>query len=120
MAIIGWISLAIVIGALIYLGISGFSTYKSMKPKIDHLEAVSERLKVKQETIQSETEKLKATQEHIKQDIEEKKEAVLFTVDEAKKTPESLKQLGTALNIMNENVKLKLPVPKRKKQAETI
>lgn len=120
MAIIGWISLVIVIGALIYLGVSGFSTYKSMKPKIDHLQAVSERLKTTQEAIQSETEKLKATQDHIKQDIDEKKEAVLFTVDEAKKTPESLKQLGTALNIMNENVKLKLPVPKRKKQASAL
>lgn len=120
MAIIGWISLAVVIGALIYLGISGFGTYKSMKPKIDHLQEVSERLKVKQQAIQSETEKLKATQENIKHDIEEKKEAVMFTVDEAKKTPESIKQLGTALNIMDENVKLKLPVPKRKKQMETV
>lgn len=120
MAIIGWISLAIVIGALVYLGISGFSTYKSMKPKIDHLQAVSERLKTKQQAIQVETEKLKATQENIKQDIEEKKEAVLFTVDAAKRTPESLKQLGTALNIMDEDVKLKLPIPKRKKQAETV
>ncbi|HEY9577363.1 MAG TPA: DUF948 domain-containing protein [Pseudobacillus sp.] len=120
MAIIGWISLAIVIGALVYLGISGFSTYKSMKPKIDHLQAVSERLKTKQQAIQEETEKLKVTQENIKQDIEEKKEAVLFTVDAAKRTPESLKQLGTALNIMDEDVKLKLPIPKRKKQAETV
>ncbi|OCA82829.1 DUF948 domain-containing protein [Pseudobacillus wudalianchiensis] len=120
MEIIGWISLAIVIGALIYLGISGFSIYKSMKPKIDHLQAVSDRLKTKQEAIQAEAEKLKATQENIKQDMEEKKEAVLFTVDAAKRTPESLKQLGTALNIMAENVKLKLPIPKRKKQTESV
>ncbi|KIL72145.1 septum formation initiator family protein [Bacillus badius] len=119
MAIIGWASLAIVVGALIYLGVSGFSTYKSMKPKIDHLQAVSERLKATQQVIQSETDKLKSTQENIKQDIDQKKEAMLFTVEAAKKTPQSMKQLGTAMyQLVDENVKLKLPVPKRKRQTE--
>ncbi|KKB42613.1 DUF948 domain-containing protein [Bacillus thermotolerans] len=120
MEIIGWISLAIVVGALIYLGISGFSTYKSMKPKIDELKAASERMKEKQAAIKSETDQLKEKQQRIKEDIDQKKEKIMYTVEEAKQTPESVKQLGTALNFIDEETKLRLPIPKRKSKAETV
>ncbi|MFK2826079.1 septum formation initiator family protein [Bacillus sp. B190/17] len=124
MGLIGWIilgiSLAIVGGAVIYLGISGLITYKSMKPKIDRLQATAERLQATQQTIQSEADKLKTTQENIKRDIDQKKEAIMFTVNEAKQTPQSIKQLGTALSSMYEQTKLKLPAPKQQKQTKTI
>jgi uncharacterized protein YoxC len=116
MEIIGWISLAVVIGALVFLAISAFRTYKSMKPKIDQLQATSGRMQKQSEGIQVETEALKEHQQQIMSDIEGKKMAVMFTVEEAKQTPLAVKQLGNALNILDNDTKLKLPAPKRKKK----
>ncbi|MBM7649611.1 uncharacterized protein YoxC [Bacillus ectoiniformans] len=118
MEIIGWLSLAIIIGALIYLGISAFGTYKSMKPKIDHLQATSERMQEQQTRIQAEADQLKVHQTKITGTVEQQKENVMFTVEEAKKTPERVKQLGVVLKSITEEYQFKLPAPRKRKKAD--
>lgn len=118
MEIIGWISLAIVIGALIYLGISAFGTFKSMKPKIDHLKSTTERMQEQQTRIQSEADQLKVHQTKIAENVEQQKEKVMFTVEEAKKTPKRVKQLGVVLKSITQEYQFKLPAPRKRKKAD--
>ncbi|OKL36060.1 hypothetical protein [Domibacillus mangrovi] len=91
---IGWISLAIVIGALIYFGISSFSTFKSMKPKIEQLKAAQTRIQTETEKIKSETDDLKVHQEHLMADVDHAKQAVALTINETKQIPENAKFLA--------------------------
>lgn len=91
---IGWLSLAIVVGALIFFGISAFKAFKSMKPKVDHLKAVQERLQSDADKIKSETDELKGHQEHIMADVDHAKQAVTLTINETKQIPQNAKFLA--------------------------
>ncbi|HZG70995.1 MAG TPA: DUF948 domain-containing protein [Chondromyces sp.] len=94
-----YLSLALVVGSLIYLGYSGYKTYKSAKPKIDHITEVANRMQQRTQTIKAETDVLTKNQQEIMLDVEEKKEAVQSTVNVAKQTPQTAKQLAkTAVN----------------------
>lgn len=88
---IGWISLAIVIGALIYFGISAIGTFKSMKPKIDQLKAAQTRIQTEADKIKSETDELKVHQELLIADVDHAKQAVTSTINETKQIPENAK-----------------------------
>jgi uncharacterized protein YoxC len=88
---IGWISLAIFIGAIIYFVVSALGTFKSMKPKIDYLKAAQTRIQTETDEIKSETDELKVHQEHIMADVDYAKQTVTLTVNEAKQIPENAK-----------------------------
>ncbi|OLN23588.1 hypothetical protein BTO30_03955 [Domibacillus antri] len=101
---IGWLSFAIFIGALIYLGISSFSTFKSMKPKMDQLKEAQVRIQTQTEKIKYETDELKVHQEQIMADVDHAKQTVTLTVNEAKQLPENAKFLvNTAVDSRKEN-----------------
>ncbi|WP_100330293.1 hypothetical protein [Bacillus xiapuensis] len=114
MEFIGWASLATAISALIYLAVSAAGIYKSMKPKINHLQGTAEKMKEQQFKLQSEAEELKLHQKQLMQDMQFKKDAVVSAIDEAKKTPPALKQLAMALTGTEEKNKFKLPDPQQK------
>lgn len=95
---IGWASLAILIIALVFLAVSAVKTFKSMKPKIDHLKAAQERIQTETNKIKGETDELKVHQEHIMADVDHAKQAVTLTVNETKQIPQNAKFLAkTAL-----------------------
>ncbi|OMP68062.1 DUF948 domain-containing protein [Domibacillus epiphyticus] len=84
---IGWLSLAIVIAGLVYFGVSAFSTFKSMKPKIDRLKEAQSHIQTQTDKIKGETDELKVHQEQIMADVDHAKQAVTLTVNEAKQIP---------------------------------
>ena len=90
---IGWISLAIVVAALIFLAISAVKTFKSIKPKMDHLKTVQRRIQTDTNNIKSETDELNVHKEHIMADVDHAKQAVTLTVNETKQLPQNAKFL---------------------------
>lgn len=103
---IGWLSLAIVVGALIFLGISAFKTFKSMKPKMDHLKTAQQRIQTETDKIKTETDELKVHQEHIMADVDHAKQAVTLTVNEAKQLPQNAKFLAKTAAASRKNKKM--------------
>ncbi|WP_170292790.1 DUF948 domain-containing protein [Metabacillus idriensis] len=90
MAIV-YISIALVVCALIYLGVSAFRTFKKAQPALQDLQETANRIQKQTEGIQTETTKLSATQEKIMSDVEYKKQTVQTTIEIAKETPETIK-----------------------------
>lgn len=103
---IGWLSLVIIIGALIFLGMSAFKTFKSMKPKMDHLKAAQQRIQTDTNKIKTETDELKVHQEHIMADVDHAKQAVTLTVNEAKQIPQNAKFLAKTAVDSRKNKKM--------------
>ncbi|WP_174732617.1 DUF948 domain-containing protein [Mesobacillus harenae] len=91
--IIVYLSIALIIGALIYLGITAYKTYKDAKPAIEKLSDTASRVQVQTDTLKVESNKLTENQQQLMNDVDEKKEAVMQTVDAAKQTPKSIKKL---------------------------
>jgi uncharacterized protein YoxC len=91
--IIVYLSLALFIGSVAYLGFSAFKTFKDAKPAMNTLNELAGRLQVKADTLKTETEKLKNSQEELMNDIEGKKKAVQSAVFAVKQTPVMLQQL---------------------------
>ncbi len=91
---IGWLSLAVFVGALIFLGVSALKAFKSLKPKIDYLKAAQERIQTETNKIKSETDELKVHQEHIMADVDHAKQAVTSTLNETKQVPQNAKFLA--------------------------
>ncbi|MFS0636446.1 DUF948 domain-containing protein [Mesobacillus foraminis] len=92
--IIVYLSLAVIIGSLAYLGFAVFKTIKASKPAMDSLNETAQRMQVKADTIKTETDKLKDNQQEIMADIEDKKKAVNSAVFAVKQTPVMFKQLA--------------------------
>ncbi|TDL78576.1 DUF948 domain-containing protein [Peribacillus frigoritolerans] len=86
-----YISIALVVCALIYLGVSAFRTFKKAQPALQDLQETANRIQKQTEGIQTETTKLSATQEKIMSDVEYKKQTVQTTIEIAKETPETIK-----------------------------
>ncbi|WP_046176044.1 DUF948 domain-containing protein [Domibacillus indicus] len=91
---IGWLSLAVFVAALIFLAISAVKAFKSMKPKIDHLKAVQQRIQKETDKIKGETDELNVHKEHIMADVDHAKQAVTLTVNETKQLPQNAKFLA--------------------------
>lgn len=89
--IIVYISITLVICALIYLGVSAFKTFQGAKPALQDLQETANRIQKQTEGIQTETTKLTETQQKIMSDVEYKKHTVQSTIDIAKETPETIK-----------------------------
>ena len=88
-----YFSLALVVGTLVYFGVSVFKTYKAAKPTIESLTQTAERMQVKADTLKVETNKLKDNQQELAADIDDKKKAINSTVFAVKQTPVIFKQL---------------------------
>jgi uncharacterized protein YoxC len=86
-----YISIALVVCALIYLGTSAFRTFKKAQPALQDLQETANRIQKQTEGIQTETTKLTATQQKIMSDVEYKKQTVQTTIEIAKETPETIK-----------------------------
>ncbi|WP_171016708.1 DUF948 domain-containing protein [Pseudalkalibacillus caeni] len=91
--IIVYISIGIVVAALLYLGFSAYNTFKSAKPALNELSETAAKFQKKTEAITEETNRLSKNQQQIKSDIKYKKQAVKYTVDAVKQTPEPFKEL---------------------------
>ena len=68
--IIVWISIIIIVGSLVYLGISAFQTFKDTKPTITEIQATITRIQQQTDSVKFETNRLTETQQAILSDIE--------------------------------------------------
>ena len=91
--IIVWISIIIIVGSLVYLGISTFQTFKDTKPTITEIQATITRLQQQTDSVKVETNRLTETQQAIMSDIEYKKNAVNYPINQAKRILPSAKKL---------------------------
>ena len=91
--IIVWISVAIIVGSLVYLGISAFQTLKDTKPTITEIQGTVTRIQQQTDSIKHETNRLTETQQAIMSDIEYKKSAVNYPINQAKRILPSAKKL---------------------------
>ncbi|OCA81556.1 hypothetical protein A8F94_22050 [Bacillus sp. FJAT-27225] len=88
-----YISIAIFVGAIGFLGYSAFKTLKASKPAIDQLNETVARLQRKVDTIKVETTQLTENQQEIMEDIDYKKEAIQYTTEAGKQTVANVKKL---------------------------
>ncbi|WP_043932735.1 DUF948 domain-containing protein [Bacillus sp. EB01] len=88
-----YVSIAIFLAAICYLGFSAFKTLKASKPAINQLNETIARIQRKVDTIRVETTYLTESQQEIKEDIDYKKEAIQFTTDAGKRTLNTFKKL---------------------------
>jgi uncharacterized protein YoxC len=85
--IIVYISIAVIVAALAYLGYVAFKTYKDAKPTIESLQEAATRVQAKTNAIKEETDSLKFKQEKLMTDFDKKKKAVDTVVFSVKQTP---------------------------------
>jgi uncharacterized protein YoxC len=85
--IIVWISIAVIVASLAYLGFVAFKTFKAAKPTIESLQATATRVQAKTNAIKHETDKLTVHQQQLMTDFEEKKKAVNTVIFSVKQTP---------------------------------
>ncbi|PLR76839.1 DUF948 domain-containing protein [Bacillus sp. V3-13] len=88
-----YLSIALVVGSLIYLGYSAFKTFKEAKPAIDKLSQSAARVQKQTDSIRTETDELTTNQQQIVADIQEKKAAVNSAIKAVKETTQSFKKL---------------------------
>ncbi|RSK56455.1 DUF948 domain-containing protein [Bacillus canaveralius] len=91
--IIVYLSIALVVGSLIYLGYSAFTTLKEAKPAINNLSQSATRVQQQTESIRTEKDELTANQQQLIADIQQKKAAVNSAIKAVKETTQSFKKL---------------------------
>lgn len=91
--IIVWVSLAVIVAAIVYLGIFAFRTFKESKPTIEKIKATTTRIQQQTDSITQETNSLSAKQEQLMEDINYKKEAINVPINAAKGAVPRLKSL---------------------------
>jgi uncharacterized protein YoxC len=89
--IIVYISIAVIVASLAYLGFAAFKTFKAAKPKIESLQETATRVQAKTNAVKHETDKLTIHQQQLMTDFEEKKKAVNTVIFSVKQTPVVLK-----------------------------
>ncbi|WP_370295996.1 DUF948 domain-containing protein [Rossellomorea marisflavi] len=88
-----YISIAIVVVAIIMLGVSIIRTLKTTKPVINRMNEQVESIQERMNKLTDESSQLQATQKEIQKDIEFKKDSFTMTIEEAKDLPRSIKSL---------------------------
>jgi uncharacterized protein YoxC len=86
-----YLSLAVIVAALAYLGFVAYKTYKDAKPTIDSLQETATRVQNKTNAVKEETDSLKFKQQKLMTDFEKKKKAVNTVVFSVKQTPVEFK-----------------------------
>ncbi|PLT33957.1 DUF948 domain-containing protein [Bacillus sp. V5-8f] len=95
--IIVYLSIAVVVGSLIYLAISAVKTFKDTKPVMDRITRTTAMIQAKTEQVKTETDKLALTQKEITSDVQYKKEAIQQTISNAKQTPKAFTDVWHSL-----------------------
>ncbi|WP_270182606.1 DUF948 domain-containing protein [Alkalihalobacillus sp. CinArs1] len=92
-----YVSIALVVLSLIYLGIVAVKTSKETKVSLNDFSATAARLQEKVDKINEETTNLTNTSNQITENIQSKKETIQGVIGEAKATPEPFKKLFTSI-----------------------
>jgi uncharacterized protein YoxC len=82
-----YISIAVIIASLAYLGFVAFKTFKKAKPTIESLQQTATRVQAKTNAIKEETDLLTVHQQQLMTDFEQKKKAVNTVVFSVKQVP---------------------------------
>ncbi|MGE7216296.1 DUF948 domain-containing protein [Priestia koreensis] len=93
--IIVYISIAVIVFAIIYLGIVAVKSLKELKPTLNHLNETSARMQAKVDAIKNETNQLSVTTSKIQQDVAYKKETFQGIITSSKETPKLMKKIWT-------------------------
>ncbi len=92
-----YLSIAIVAAALIMLAVSARKTFKETKPAIDSINQTVSSIQADMNRVTAETDQLQTTQGEIQTDIQMKKSSIMYTVNEAKRTPKVAKELARSM-----------------------
>ncbi|XXM72560.1 DUF948 domain-containing protein [Lysinibacillus sphaericus] len=92
-----YLSIAIVAVALILLAVSAMKTFKETKPAIDSINQTVSNIQADMNRVTAETEQLQTTQGEIQSDIQMKKSSIMYTVNEAKRTPKVAKEFAKSM-----------------------
>lgn len=88
-----YLSIALIVASLVFLGWYAYKTFKETKPAINEVNHTIVRVQQKTNSIKAETTVLTQNQQELMADIEYKKQAVTSTINEAKQTAASVKHL---------------------------
>jgi uncharacterized protein YoxC len=88
-----YLSIALFVLSIAYLGYKGFRFMKETKPTINHLNKTVENLQQRAQDLQEETTELSAHSQEIKEDIDEKKDNLQYTVGAVKQLPKPVKTI---------------------------
>lgn len=114
--IIVYLSIALVVGSLIYLTFSAVKTFKVTKPVMNRITKTTAMIQAKTEQVKTETDKLTLTQQEITSDVQYKKDTVQGTIESVKRTPQRFKEVWLALKGEKNTDK----VSKRRRAGSTI
>ncbi|WP_175989420.1 DUF948 domain-containing protein [Bacillus sp. Marseille-Q1617] len=92
-----YISIAIVIAALIMLVTSILKTLKTTRPIINSINQTVDNMQTNVNRVTAETDQLQTIQGEIQEDIQMKKSSIMYTVEEAKRTPEVAKNFAKSM-----------------------
>ncbi|CAM4040897.1 DUF948 domain-containing protein [Mesobacillus thioparans] len=118
--IIVYLSIAVIVAALAYLGFVAFKTFKEAKPTIDGLQETATRVQNKTNAIKEETDSLKFKQQKLMTDFEKKKKAVNSVVFSVKQTPVEFKNALVAKPVAELEQKYKARQWNRKRRNRTM
>ncbi|WP_213372375.1 DUF948 domain-containing protein [Mesobacillus boroniphilus] len=118
--IIVYVSLAVIVAALAYLGYVVYKTYKDAKPTIESLQETASRVQTKTNAIKEETDSLKFKQQKLMTDFEKKKKAVNTVVFSVKQTPLEFKNALVAKPVADLEQKYKARQWNRKHRNRTM
>ncbi|HEX7066396.1 MAG TPA: DUF948 domain-containing protein [Bacillales bacterium] len=91
--VIVYLSIALAIVALIYLGISAFRTFKGIQPAIQSMSSTAADLQERMEGVKKESDQLKQKTGALQKDIQKKKQVVLDVVTNVRWSGEEIKSL---------------------------
>lgn len=97
MIFILYASLILFIGVLIFLDRVAVKTYRSARPKVEHIQGTIKRVKAQTELIKAEAIKLSENQRQMLEELEQIKKSLETAAASAKQTPEALKELFSAV-----------------------
>jgi uncharacterized protein YoxC len=92
-----YLSIAIVLVALIMLAVSAMKTFKDTKPAIASINQTVNNIQADMDRVTAETDQLQTTQGEIQADIQKKKSSIMYTVNEAKRTPKVAKEFAKSM-----------------------
>lgn len=90
-------SMALIVIAIVMLGVELMKTMKTTRPIINEMNQTVANIQIRMDKISSEAKVLQETQVEIQGDIEYKKTTITNTVQEVKRTPEVLKGFITSM-----------------------
>lgn len=91
--VIVYLSIALAVLALIYLGVSAFRTFKAIQPTMKSMSDTAAKLQNKIEGIKKETNHLKEKADEFRHDFKEKKRIIQDTMTNIKWSGEEMKSL---------------------------